>query len=486
VNVEPPRASDSAEVAPPDPAIVSVTAARAPRTLAVDGDLGEWGSLPPPLPSLPPPPEDNDNDDEPPKKKDPPPNPAEAASHLAIVLTSEAVLIAAELGEQAREGIWVGIGTHAPDLPVLGQYFGRMGFVPLGDCESGPREQDGGYWTEENPPEVVAACKDLQDRRAAFAARHEARFARVFRIDREGVRGVSADGELVAIEGARSAWKTGPKGATAETSLPLAAMPRVADAPLESLRLVARAATSPKPPGLDRGPWVWVKLPDAVSFEPHGELRARAFKRALELGGEGFGTIQYKQPRGLSFQPGDAQHVEIMDSPDCTAVVPREETLYRKQASLGDVEVGDVTAPVGSRCDAESERSLVIFKKGKLVEVIEDLGSVRGVVTRDGELHVIAFRSWNATWVVKAVASDGSHHNVYVQGGDRTEAKRYTRDSDVSEFANETFDTFGWRGVRANRGVEMTWTWNGTRKIYTVKEGVLPIKEAKTPKKMKK
>ena len=486
VNVELPRASASSEVEPPDPAIVSVTAARAPKSFALDGDLGEWGSLPPPLPSLLPPPSNDEPTDKPTKEKDLPANPPEAASHLAIALTGEAALIAVELGEPARDGIWVGIGSHPPDLPVLGQYFGRMGFVPLGDCETSPMEKDGGYWTEANPPEVVAACKAVNDRHAAFTARHEKRFVKFFRIDREGVRGVLQDGALGAIEGAKSAWKTGPKGATAEISLPLAAMPRVATAPLESLRLVARAATSPTPPGLDRGPWVWVKLPDAVSFEPHAALRAHAFKRALELGVGDFNTYLYTQPRGLSFQPGDAQHVEIMDSPDCSVVVPREETLYQKQASLGDVEVGNLTAPVDNGCNAASDRSLVIFNKGKLVEVIEELGSVRGVVTRNGELHVIAFKSWNAAWVVKAVASDGSHRNVHVQGGDRTEAKRYDRDFDVSDFVNETFDSFGWRGVRAGKGVEMTWSWNSARKIYTVKEGVIPLKQARSPKKTTK
>ena len=122
---------------PPDPSIVSVAAVRPPPKLAIDGDLREWGSLLPPREAAPPPkvPDGYVTVNEEPKPLLPSgPNPPDAASHLAISVTNDALLIAADLGEPAKDGIWLGIASPAPPVPSIGEYR-RGGGVEALDCE---------------------------------------------------------------------------------------------------------------------------------------------------------------------------------------------------------------------------------------------------------------------------------------------------------------------------------------------------------------
>lgn len=476
----PPAATASAEPEPPpDPMLVSVAAVYPPSKLEIDGDIREWSSLLPSLePYEPPPPADpqaTSGDEEP--KPPPPsgPNPRDAASHLAVAITHDAILIAAELGEPAREGVWLGIGSTVPKVPPIGDYT-RGGYVLEFDCKfkrifgiEGAVDRG-----DPNPPEVVAACEALVERHAQQVARHTKRFARRFKIDRDGVRGVALDGTLHGFEGAKAAFKQGAKGATVEVSLPIKAMPRVSEAPLHSLRLAARAATSPKSPDFDPE-WVWVRLPDAISFEPLGELRARAY---ASLAGFWHG------PPPLSYQPGDPLHVETIHYPgEPRSVVFSEETLYTKQATLDDVEIGYLTT-YGD--------NLAIFKNGKLLHVADLSGSRKGIVTRDGELHVISFSShsfspmagWQSPrWMVTVVSPDGSFREDDKVVDPGVDIREWV---EVSEFENKALDTFGVRGSTHYPpdskdpsdkpvGVELTWRWDKNLEMYKSSERRIPV-----------
>jgi hypothetical protein len=490
--VPPSTASDPAEVEPPpDPAIVSVTTVHAPLKLAIDGELGEWGSLLPPPPD--PPSAKKEKPKAPPKGADeeepkaPPPsgpNPRNAASHLAFALTGDAALIAAELGEPARDGIWLGIGSSTPEVPPIGDYT-RGGGIAEWDCGFKRVWGIEGHYEngEPNPPEVIAACKALIERHAKFTVKHARRFARRFKIDREGVRGVAADDTLYSVEGAKVAWKPGAKGATVEITLPLKAMPRVTEAPLASLRLVARAASSPTPPDFAPGPWVWVTLPEPVTFEPHGELRARAFQTP-----DGYMNFT----PNMSYQPGDPIHVERLHYADGpTSVVADEDTLYEKKASLGDIEIGYLSS-YGD--------SLAILKKGKLVDMAGVYGSPRGIVTRDGELHVISSSELafvpqiggrvQPSWSVVVIAPDGSHRDEVVDH----KVQIYEWDEGVTNFVNKELDTFGMRGsthypppkgdyVEKAVGLEVTWRWDKSLKMYMAKLRSIPVPRPATKKK---
>lgn len=144
-------------------------------------------------------------------------------------------------------------------------------------------------------------------------------------------------------------FKPGPAGATVEIKAPLAAMPRLVEAPLQSLHLVARAATT-ETPALAPAQWVWVRFPEPVSFEPLGDIRARALQLLVD---------NTYHEAGLSYDPGDPLVVETLRYNASPSVVePSEETLYRKLATLGDVEIGEVSA-FGTW--------LAVLKNGKLV-----------------------------------------------------------------------------------------------------------------------
>jgi hypothetical protein len=491
VGVAPPLAATTAgalaggPLDPADPALVSVAAVSAPSKLAIDGDVREWGSLLASLtPSDPPLPPKRTmyQGGEPAAPPPSGPNPRNAASRLAIAITGDALLIAAELGEPAREGIWLGIGSWPPALAPIGEYSRGGGTRDL-ECEYQQIDIGEGMFKNgpRNPPETIAACKAILERHARFVARHEQRFVRRFKIDREGVRGVSADGALHGFEGARAVFKPGAKGATVEITLPLQAMPRLTQAPLHSLRLVARAATSPKPPEFAVDQWVWVDLPKDLSFEPYGDLRAAAFDSLL-------GRTVF--PPGLSYQPGDALRVESIRYPESERklLVPHEEALYEKRASLGDVEVGQVTAYT---------QQVAILKKGKLVALVQGQEDrpldeaakvgIRGVVKRDGALHVVSYSPQKLTegwgweqpkWSVIAVAADGTHREAVEHDG------THIMWNDVTEFANTELDAFGLRGsTRSNEGelagkevgAEVTWSWDRSKKMYTPKERRIPV-----------
>lgn len=491
----PPPASPQVQIAPavgpapgsPRAGSVSVAAVLPPAKLAIDGDLAEWGSLLPPpdaKTSGPPPEERAPSGREPPEPLLSGPNPRDAGSRVAIALTGDALLIAAELGGEARDGIWLGLGSPAPELPPIGE-FGRGGYIDPPDCEQEVvQDSDGNAVMRPKPPELVATCKALMEGYEELVKTHRQRFWRTFRVDREGARLLGEGGALSRIEGARAAFKPGPRGATVEISLPLAAMPRLTAAPLEWLRLVARPATAPEPPELPPEQGVWVNLPAPVSFEPHGELRARVFEA---LRGKTF------YPAGLSYQPGDASHVQSVDQGSGMVVELRDEALYRKEASLGDVEVGRVSAYVGFTA---------VLRKGKLVSLIPDERDerpdqarnreLRGVVVRDGAVHLVWFEpedhSWNSGWLeagwsVLAIAADGSHRDDLV--GDA--GGRSPRWDSMSTFASADLESFGMRGstvypdgmskaaLKKPVGLEITWSWDRDRKMYVGKRTSIPV-----------
>ncbi len=490
-NTGAPAPSGSAKAAPErDATAVSVVPVHAPAGLVLDGDLGEWGAFPPPPESLDRPPS-NDDPRGPygaplPSEEAPPPNPEDAASRVAFALTGEQALLAADLGEAARDGVWVGVGAQVPDLPLLGEYFGRMGFVVL-DCETMPvvegEEGDQGYRVDPRPPELADACRGLQARRAEAKAKHAARFEKLFKIDRDGVRLVGPGGALAAIEGAKSAWKAGPEGATVEVSLPLSAMPRLGEAPLVTLRLAARIAAAA--PVIARGEWVWVELPEPVAFEPYGELRAHALRRANDVGEWLPGTISYKQPRTVSYQPGDALHIEAMDSQTCNLVSAHEMSLFEKLATFGDAEIGIAAAPRGRSCWIEPEPWVAILRNGKVTSLFEPKGAARSTFVRDGELHILSFenKSYSAVpgiWSALALSPGGARREIVVKPVPGTKEPDFASYwQDATDFADKDAGTFGWRGTKKGKAMEATWKWDAAARVYKGTQRELPSTKKK-------
>jgi hypothetical protein len=446
----PPSAAPSADpTAPmPDPSVVSVTAVERPAKLVIDGDVSEWGSL------LPPPPDPKEKRD--PKKPDP--NPRDASSHVAIAFTAEGVHVAAELGEGMREGLWLGLGVEPPPTLPVGEYQRGGGVLPFMECQRTPD------MPEDAPdPETTEACKRVMKSAADKVAAHEARFRTLFRLDREGVRAVDEAGAKAAVAGAQIAIKAAAKGATLEAFLPLRALPRMSEAPIPYLQVLARALSVaakdlPKPEA-----WPSAPLPRPLGIEPWAALRAAVYDSE-----RGF------YPAGLSYHPAEPTRIESLRYPGefvTRDYEVRDGLLYTSKVTLGDVQVGLVQ----SRGD-----SVAVLKKGEVVEVHRPWDA-REFRERDGEIHVLGYRSvtwtdsWTTTagWSVLAIGADGA-----ARDGEQVveRPQLFVNWESPQEFHSADYATVGVRGgaqVQGEQkvvGWEVTWRWNKAKRIYAVTE----------------
>jgi hypothetical protein len=207
------------------------------------------------------------------------------------------------------------------------------------------------------------------------------------------------------------------------------------------------------------------------------ELRDRVF--------DAMSTRVSLGPTGLSYQPGDPLHVEIVSYDrglyDTSHVRGYEETLYTKSATLGDVEVGHVSA---------YNEWIAILRKGKLVDLVDLPGRLMGVVERDGEIHVLSYSHYTETdiwadsarWSAIAVGPDGSSRGEIVA----QEIANFNW-QDVEELHAKALDSFGLRGWTTflsngkEQGVEVTWRWDKAMKGYVGKRRIIPVH--KKPKK---
>lgn len=455
--------------APPDPAILCVAVVQPPQKATLDGDLRAWGPLvSPPAPPKPPPDPDADKDGpDAPVQLPTPPDLHAAASHLGFALTLEAARIAVELAAPAPQGIWLGVGALPAVLPTLATSVnGLVWEAP--ECSTRT---------------VPEPCKAEREAYARFEAAHKRRFQRMFKIDRDGVRVVAEGGALVTIAGARVAARAGEHGAsTLEVWLPLAAMPRVAQSPVQTLALVARVASSPEPPELAPEQWSWLTLPAPISFEPYGELRARVL---AAVRWRAYRATPLRPEAGLSYQPGEPSKLEGVAFGGDSIGPTFEGKLYEKTAALGDVEVGEVHA---------SETYLAVFKGGKLIDLVDvERAEPRGEVERNGELHLFWYRPRtfrggsgfeSPSWSVIAVTRDGKTRQALDVDGLSREGSRYAFLDSATEILNKGKDTFGFRAVVSEGGnkkvgVESILRWDAATGKYTGGEWrVIPVAKA--------
>ena len=471
-----------------DPRQVSVLLKQPPAGLTIDGKLDEWGSLAPLV-------EQTAAEPEPwikqpygstpvePASYPADPNQAEATSHLALAL-QDALWVAADLGESARNGIWLGVGAAVPPLPPIG-FPGPSGYLGELDCEF---EQDccnDGQFIRGPAlaPQVAQACREKLERHEAFVLAHGVRFQRMYRVGPRGVSVRETDGRLTPVAGAKVVILPHPGGAHLEASLPLEALPLFSQAPVSTLRFVARAladdeAASDSLGGGDvsRRAWVWLAFPEPISFEPNAELRELAYSSAD-------GQMLFHPC--LAYQAADRERMEfVRHGPDHTTLVRHEEPLYKKLNTLGDVEVGELEVPV---------RRLVIRKPGSPAAALElhkehylDLGPalvLRSVTERNGDLHYLAFSPGyyspisgpiNRFWWLTIVHPDGSYDHDVLDGILSSMAWGH---ADVTEFANADFSRFGIRGPERdppNNWFELTWTWNAAKNTYVSRQRALP------------
>jgi len=461
--------------APREPSsLVSVMAPdKLPANLAIDGDVAEWGSLlpPPPPPPRPPPKVAKGKTPPPPPPPPPPdPNPRDAPSHLAFALTKDGAFVAADLTERAKEGIWLAFGFQPSPLPSIGE-LQRGGGINAFNCETDPSG-------EPLPPETAQSCLGLLARHEAFVQAHEARFERVFRLDKRGLWWVGQGGAIEPVPNSVAAMKMTERGMTIEARIPLAAYPRASVVPLTGAFVQAIAATTPTPPKVEGEKWIEVAAPEALLLEPYAELREAVYSK-------GFARIH---PLGFSYHPADPNRVETVRHPggwNASFVEATEAPLYVPERKLGDLEVGyaSVASP-----------AVAIFKAGKFVDLVDIVGEPMGSVERNKQIHVFSYiqgededaPGLGSQWSVLAVGEDGSSGNPI---NTDTGVFRWTQ---VYEIHSDKFDWFGVRGVphgfadeETPRPVEILWRFDKQLEGYMPTTRPLTTLPAQRPRKKK-
>lgn len=457
--------------------------------VVVDGALGDWADLP--------------------------------ANVLSYGVSAKGLFFSGKLDPQYKSGIYLTVGNKAPEVPLIGDWT-RGGGTDPPNCEH-EREYYSGEWVateKELAPETAAACVAAVRAYDELRDKHAARFHRIYRIDASGVKMQSETGSWEAVADSKAFWKADAgEGFVFEVGLPLAAMPRLSEAPLLGLYVLPgradagskpvtlpnqtvplMATSSPShfkgelPSGEEVSPPIMF-LPNPVSFEPFGDLRAKVFENLAV--GRPVGDF-YFSTAGISYLASDPQHVETMQGGQWSAGA-NEEQLYTKEVVLGDVEVGRVHAYFSS---------FAIFKGGKLVDWFDTVGDEKRVYRRGDEIHVVSYRSSGYTmnfgpqppaWSVIAIGPDGSYRETV----DTTMEKASEAvgciyigpsswDHDTPS-SSENFDKLSWKGsCQAGpydkpkaQGFEVTYQWDADKKAYTGTFRKIPVPKKPAPPKPK-
>lgn len=329
--------------APPprvDPNAITVTTVKVPASITLDGDPSEWGALDV-LPGV--------------ARGAAPQKPG--LSHVAFALDNNAIHLVGSIAGEAKSGLTIALRFEGSEVPYIGYAQRGGGFRSIGDCSE---EIEG-----QTPP--IAECKAIYAAYDAFKAAHAARFMRVFRVTSGGI---SADGAALAKLVASGTFKSKstPTGFTFEAELPVAALPRVAEAPVSSVDLAAVPGASPPPSeaffNADFAP---------VTFEPSGALRKYAFERAR------MGIVD---PIVVSYQPGDWNKIEVVHHDDSgLSLEASERALFTKLGEQGDVQVGyiHVGAPIVILVQAGVPSAMTCFmREAPRKALTKKLGGVDG------------------------------------------------------------------------------------------------------------
>lgn len=430
---KPTATSQAPSAGPP----LHIFVAKRPEKLAVDGSLDEWSFFGPDEPSGAPYPAGQGPE-----------------SSMMVAVTSEGVSLAAELAPGAGEALWLGLVTDVPEMPS-------------------PQECD----AESMKPEDLASCEANNKANEAFAAEYRARFRRFYRIDAAGVSS-HEQGALAPVVGARVAVKKARHGHRLEATFPARALPRTLQAPLETIYLYSVASAGQAPPALPIEELVPQRIDEPVGFEPHAALRQAVFadarKRTLDT------------PFNLSYEPGADLELEDVRYRGAvgTQLHSKPEVLYSKQAVLGAVEVGYVYT--GKYSMVLPWISVIALKDGEPVEITDLDGAAKGVVQRDGELHVFAYSVFQSegspaatvAWSALAVGADGALRPDLLERAREMSELIKPVESHATDFSTLSLVGAAWNREKDGPGgpMEATWKYDAKEKRYlaTVKGGSSP------------
>ncbi len=460
VRIDSPSSSADAEE-PTGNLLATITVTARPDKLVVDGHLGEWITLPDPVPPAGPP--------STPLSPRPAGRPPEKpTSHVAVAITPDGLAVAGELSASLAEGFWLALVLDVPEVPSVGYWLSEGGYAPL-SCHDGME------------PEERAACDALMEDHERLVIEHPARFQGHYFISPAGVS-VHRNGALTPVEGAQVAFQHAGKGFRAEATIPPKGLPRTQQAPLATFHACARGTPDSKPPILQPEDWSTLTLTVPVGFEPHAALRERVFA---------FGQLLITdKPFCLSYQPGDGLEMEDLVHGTSTSLRAVKKTLYSKLATMGDVEVGAVHAGTPGR-SVVPWTTLVSFHKGAFRAIAQLDGSLRGLVQRDGELHAFTWVAWQgddpfgwSMWSALAFGPDGAPRDNVIESHVATSALLAPEPSHAPDFSTFAITAQPWDLKTQKPGApsEITWTWDAGAKRYKPRLGP-PKKAPKAPKK---
>lgn len=395
-----PRAATTADQAPdarpkPEPPrrgdVFSVVLRDVPERFTADDALAEWGSLTPKEPTA--------------------TNPADARSRVALAVDGSSVKLAAELGGVLKDGFTLTLSVPPPALAPVGEFFTRSGSPARHDCEwvlasgvEGSVDR-----TRKKTPKETKRCQAELDAHAALVTAQALAFTSELRVHASGAVERKEGAEWRDVTSARRPARSVGDGVELELELPLSVLPRLTQAPWVDLQVELASLDGAA------GPTEALKFPTPIGFEPLADIRARTIE-ALSVPRTQY-TNATAFPPGLSYHPTKPTALRAFSHAGPNALRVEEDELFRKQAELGDVEIGLVHA-YGD--------FVAVRKKGVLTEFVSLAGDVpveyaapvriKGIVEREKELHVIAFREGGFTqqygwrfpgWIVIAVDQAG-------------------------------------------------------------------------------
>jgi len=441
-----------------DTGTLTLIAAAKPGAFVVDGNIAEWGSL------VPPPPKKKKASDSPEPQKKP-------KSHVAVALHPEGFALAAELSPTVGDSFWLALSFDRPDVPSIGVYMRGGSIMPM-LCENEDT-------AAQMSPDDLAECKKLVENHDKFTGEYLARFESFYKISPKGVA-LFKNGALIPVAGAKVVVKPAEQGFTAEVSFPAKGLPRALQAPVQEFAGYAVVAKGNQPESRPPDEWDHHDLPQPVGFEPYAELRELALSAAQAR------QVNYRpyKPHNISYQPGEGLEVEDVDYPgDSYSVAAMSKVLYSKLRTMGDVEVGHIYTGMRGPGAADMVSFLSMYK-GKPVATFNLIGEEKGMVERDGELHVFAYwHQWpddspahTAEWSVSAVGPDGSIRSDIIETGVMPPRGWF----DVTDIEDPDFTTFGLLatefGNEDGPGEKTTISWQ-----YDKKERAYLVRRQKTP-----
>lgn len=425
------RPEASADVAPPSPPVAEAEPAApteassqpVPDAFKLDGSLAEWA-------------------------------PGPSDNYVIVAPSPTKLVLAGAVPSSPSQGIWIALQGPSGELPPVGMWQ-RGGGVMTVDCDAEVASFNGMPFTEEGR----VACQAEAAANKDFADGVYSQFERTYRVTDKGVAVLDGTSESKPLATAKVRTVATGGGMTFEAEIDLRDMPRVAQAPLESIGVIVSSTRPRRDEEKEPAPFAYIGIDPPVGFEPDALMRAHVF-----LPGFSFGP-----PPLRSYQPGQGNAIQVVGYPAPMAtqtLTVTDHAMYTPLSTLGGYEIGKTW----------SGQALLRHPDG-LIEPLELEGDVQDVVKRGTSLHVIGLYdstetdSWTQTtrFSVCAVHADGKVEPIGIEPApfDEPFDSGSTSTSSGKDFTTFSVEgkTKSWDGSPSKK-VKFTWRWNAKENAY--------------------